>query len=100
MTVGIALGLGQARHQEPILDCEVFGMYDGQTRNNPSGTKAGFANGWMGKTGEIRVPLREDLLVEVGEVTLAADSTFCVLPSTVTLEHRNTPSTKHCNTVC
>ena len=41
----------------------------------------------MGKTGEIRVPLREDLLVEVGEVTLAADSTFCVLPSTVTLEH-------------
>jgi len=30
MTVGIALGLGQARHQEPILDCEVFGMYDEQ----------------------------------------------------------------------
>ena len=28
----------------------------GQTRNNPSGTKAGFTNDWMGIIGEIRVP--------------------------------------------
>ena len=40
----------------------------------------------MGKTDEVRVPPRENLLVEVGEVTLAADSTL-LLPLTLTLEH-------------
>src|SRR5437879_5629604 len=47
-----------------------------QTRNNPSGTKGGFTNGWMGITDEVRVPPRKSWLVEVGEVTLAADSTL------------------------
>ena len=63
---------------------------DGQTRNNPSGTKAGFTNGWMGKTDEVRVPPRENLLVEVGEVTLAADSTLRTYASSDTY-----PGTHH-----
>ena len=35
-----------------------------QTRNNPSGTKVGFANGRMGIIGEIRVPPPENLPVK------------------------------------
>jgi len=43
---------------------------------NPPGDESRFTNGWMGIIGEIRVPLPENLLVEVGEVTLAANSTL------------------------
>ncbi|HEX4487311.1 MAG TPA: hypothetical protein VH088_13645 [Terriglobales bacterium] len=41
MTVAIALRLRQARHQEPMLDCGVFGMYDGQA-GSYAGREVGF----------------------------------------------------------
>jgi len=31
-------------------------LIEGQTKNNPSGTKADFTNGWMGIIGEIMLP--------------------------------------------
>jgi hypothetical protein len=58
---------------------------DGQTRNNPSATKAGFTNGWMGLIGEIRVPRPEGFAGEVAKSRwLRIQSVNHVFPLTLT----------------
>jgi hypothetical protein len=56
--------LGRWKHRSTRGTWRRLWEDDGQARNNPSGTKAGFTNGWIGIVGEIRAPAPENLLVK------------------------------------